>query len=123
LYKICDDSRFLPQGVKEARDAFNKKNAPKVGSGAGPGGSGALGKVTPGQKNSGQSGTGFIPQRGGNGGWKSETSQWYSLVKYLSKRSLLPVSLCNSLQMIDKLASFVCPFLQYPSCEVACVYN
>ena len=98
LYKICDENKFLPQGVKEARDAFNAKNAPKVGPAAGPGGQGGRGKVTGVQKSSGQSGAGFIPPRSGNGGWKSETSQWYSLVKYLSKRGLLPVSSCKTLQ-------------------------
>lgn len=118
LYRICDNDNFLPQGVKEARDAFNSKNTPKVGvssgqAGAssiagrgGPGGRGwTSGKGTPGQKGSGQLGAAPFVQRGVSGGWKSETAQWYSLVKNLSKRGLLPVVVfCFSKNRCDKSA-------------------
>ncbi|KAL3685939.1 hypothetical protein R1sor_003961 [Riccia sorocarpa] len=103
LYKICSMETFLPLGVKEARDAHHVKTAPKAsGSGAGApqgrgagypqgrgggAGRGGHGGKTFVNKVGSQSGSG----RGGNGAWRSETSQWYSFVNYLLKKNLLPV--------------------------------
>lgn len=117
LYRICDNDNFMNQGVKEARDAFNLKNTPKSGGSsgqagalsgagrAGPAGRGwntGSGRGASGQRGSGPMG---MVQRGSGGGWKSEASQWYSLVKNLSKRGLLPVVVfCFSKNRCDKSA-------------------
>lgn len=122
LYRICDNGNFLYQGVKEARDAFNLKNTPKSGGSsgqagalsgagrAGPAGRGwntGSGRGASGQRGSGPMG---MVQRGSGGGWKSEASQWYSLVKNLSKRGLLPVSVlkdgCSFLKLSKSFDGF-----------------
>lgn len=118
LYNICDNDTFLPQGVKEAKHAFDLKNSLKVG--AAPGKSGALtpghggpgrgwatrGKGNQGQRGSGHLGAAAVTQRAGSGGWKSETSQWYSLINHLSKKGLLPVVVfCFSKNRCDQLAN------------------
>ncbi|MCO5614575.1 hypothetical protein L7F22_068858 [Adiantum nelumboides] len=115
LYNICDNEIFLSQGVKEARDAFNVKNASKSGgstgqagsfSGAGrgvPGRGQHIGRGASGQRNSGSM---VAVERSASGGWKSEASQWYSLIKNLSKRGLLPVVVfCFSKNRCDKSAN------------------
>ncbi|CAM6105247.1 unnamed protein product [Calypogeia fissa] len=95
LYKICSMENFLPQGIKEARDAHNAKTSSKSGGGTsqgrgGPGrGNHSHGQKAVGGKGGSQGGIGF--QKSGSGAWRSETSQWYSFVNYLLKKGLLPV--------------------------------
>ncbi|KAI5065072.1 hypothetical protein GOP47_0019767 [Adiantum capillus-veneris] len=114
LYKICDNDNFLPQGVKEARDAFNVKNTPKSSSSSGqvgcfsgagrgvPGRGRNIGRGTSGQRGSGSMG---MAERSSSGGWKPEAPQWYSLIKNLSKKGLLPVVVfCFSKNRCDKSA-------------------
>lgn len=123
LYKICEQSTFLPEGYRDAQKAHVAKTtkalpAPGVGSpgqgrggapqgrgggppgrGGGPGGRGGDnqgrggGRRGPTSKQIAQ-GTIQTAMRGsgnGGGGWRSETSQWYTLINNLNKKGLLPV--------------------------------
>ncbi|KAH7404973.1 hypothetical protein KP509_15G051600 [Ceratopteris richardii] len=116
LYKICENKLFLAQGVKAAKDAFNaKKSTPRAGGSSGQAGSftapgrGAAGhgghknsKGAPGQRSSASM---VMAQKNSSGGWRSEASQWYSLIKNLSGKGFLPVVVfCFSKNRCDKSA-------------------
>lgn len=121
LYKICEQSTFLPEGIKEAQKAHLAKTTKQAsagssvgsasqgrgggthGRGGGPAGRGGSmpgrggdnqGKVG-GRKGptSKQVAQGAIQaaMRGGGTGWRSETSQWYTLINNLNSKGLLPV--------------------------------
>lgn len=122
LYKICEQSTFLPEGVKEAHKAHHAKTTKlstssggagggqgRGGGGQGRGGGGGIsgrgagiqgrggdnqgrggGRKGPTSKQVAQ-GTIQTAMRGGGSGWRSETSQWYTLVNNLNKKGLLPV--------------------------------
>jgi antiviral helicase SKI2 len=119
LYKICEQSTFLPEGIKEAQRAhLAKTTKPSAGSGVGSAGQGRGGGTQgrgggPPGRGGGMSGRGGDNQkgavrkgptskqvaqgaidtamRGGGTGWRSETSQWYTLINNLNKKGLLPV--------------------------------
>ncbi|XP_031386867.1 DExH-box ATP-dependent RNA helicase DExH11 isoform X2 [Punica granatum] len=128
LYRICESEIFIQQGLRAARDAFKKKNAPPGGAGNGPkagpspvrgGGQGekcenfSRGKLNKhsGAHNLGKSsGNGAGNQGNGNGdnNWglrRSEASLWLQLINKLSKKSLLPVVVfCFSKNRCDRSA-------------------
>lgn len=148
LYKICEQSTFLPEGVKEAHKAHHAKTTKlstgsggagggqgRGGSGQGRGGGGGIsgrgagaqgrggdnqgrggGRKGPTSKQVAQ-GTIQTAMRGGGSGWRSETSQWYTLVNNLNKKGLLPV--CPNLPLlylylgidVYLLGHFVCSLL------------
>jgi antiviral helicase SKI2 len=119
LYKICEQSTFLPEGIKEAQRAhLAKTTKPSAGSVVGSAGQGRGGGTQgrgggPPGRGGGMSGRGGDNQkgavrkgptskqvaqgaidtamRGGGTGWRSETSQWYTLINNLNKKGLLPV--------------------------------
>lgn len=116
LYRICESETFIQQGLKAAKDAFKKKNAPPVRGGIGPkagpssASSGSKGEkrenFTRGKQNKhsdshnlGKSSVSRVGNQGnGNGenNWglrRSEASLWLQLINKLSKMSLLPVCL------------------------------
>ncbi|KAK4492081.1 hypothetical protein RD792_002878 [Penstemon davidsonii] len=122
LYKICENEKIIPQGLKAAKDVYNKKNSATFTSGTGPHvGSSTTNDRARNQrrehsshvkqnKHSGShnlvnfSGT----QTNGSNNWgsrRSEASIWLSLITKLSKRSLLPVVIfCFSKNRCDKSA-------------------
>ncbi|KAG0598823.1 hypothetical protein M758_12G103200 [Ceratodon purpureus] len=133
LYKICEQSTFLPEGIKEAQKAhLAKTTKSSAGSGVGspgqgrgggtqgrgggpPGrGGGMAGRGGDNQKGGGRKGPtskqvaqGTIDSamRGGGTGWRSETSQWYTLINNLNKKGLLPVVVfCFSKNRCDQSA-------------------
>ncbi|CAI9106905.1 OLC1v1006152C1 [Oldenlandia corymbosa var. corymbosa] len=126
FYKVCENEKFLPQGLKAAKDS-NKKSLSTVAGGAGGGGysgsvandrarghkreSSSQGKQTKhsGSNNFGSSGGAWANQNnatGHNSGmWRSDATLWSSLIKKLSKNSLLPVVIfCFSKNRCDKSA-------------------
>ncbi|KAK6935765.1 Ski2, N-terminal domain [Dillenia turbinata] len=129
LYKICESETFLSQGLKAAKDSYNKKNPSAGGSGTGSyaGSSSAhSGARTQKRESFGQSKqnkhSGFQNLRnfhgavGGNqsnggsqGNWglrKSEASLWLQLINKLLKNSFLPVVIfCFSKNRCDKSAN------------------
>lgn len=126
LYKICENEKILPQGLKAAKDATKKKNTNVAGGAGTYSGSSAANDRARNQKresfsrgkqnkhsgfqNLGNSGPGWGNQNSGGGGnaWgsrRSEASLWLSLIKKLSKKSLLPVVIfCFSKNRCDKSA-------------------
>ncbi|XP_057953252.1 DExH-box ATP-dependent RNA helicase DExH11 [Malania oleifera] len=124
LYKVCENETFINQGLKAAKDAYNKKNL-SIGSGAGSrsgsvaahDGARAQRRENPSRvkqskhQNLGNfSGTGGVYQNsgGGHSNWmsrRSEGSIWMSLINKLSRKSLLPVVIfCFSKNRCDKSA-------------------
>ncbi|KAM4083476.1 hypothetical protein ACB094_08G060300 [Castanea mollissima] len=127
LYKICENETFMPQGFKNAKDAFKKKNLTGVGGGTGSyvGVPAAIdgraqrrehsnrGKQN---KHSGSQNLGnFTGAVGGNrnygnsqnnwGSRRSDANLWLQLINNLSKKSLLPVVIfCFSKNRCDKSA-------------------
>lgn len=120
LYKICEQSTFLPEGIRDAQKAHlaktTKASTPSGGGSAGQGrGGGTQGRGGgPPGRGGGMAGRGGDNQgrgggrkgptskqiaqgtiqtamRGGGAGWRSETSQWYTLINNLNKKGLLPV--------------------------------
>ncbi|PIA54426.1 hypothetical protein AQUCO_00900760v1 [Aquilegia coerulea] len=123
LYKICESEKFQPQGLKTAKDAYNKKNSSTLGGGSGThAGSAVLHGSAPvrqqrensirgkQQKHSGtQSVSKFSGTAGPNqntwGSRKPEAQLWMQLINKLSKKSLLPVIIfCFSKNRCDKSA-------------------
>lgn len=126
LYSICEQENFLVSGVKEAKDAqyvktvgksaVASRGAPVAARGAGSVGQGgaasgrggaATGRGGPGNqgrtRGPPKSGAGGHAQKivqasigSSNSGWRSETSQWYTLINKLSKKNLLPVCMLQA---------------------------
>lgn len=122
LYKICEQSTFLPDGIRDAQKAHLAKTTKALtpsgsgapqgrggatqGRGGGPQGRGGGGRGGDNQQGRGagrkgptskQVAQGAIQtaMRGGGTGWRSETSQWYTLINNLNKKGLLPVCFSN----------------------------
>lgn len=111
LYKVCENEKFVPQGLKAAKDSYKKKNTSTVGgTGAYFGSSAANDRARAqkhesslqrkqtkhsGSQNFGSSGAVRGTQNNGpgpnNGLRRSEATLWLSLINKLSKKSLLPV--------------------------------
>ncbi|KAI3765479.1 hypothetical protein L2E82_15514 [Cichorium intybus] len=131
LYKICEQEKFIPQGLKAAKDAHKRKTMATAGGGSGAypslpaahdnsrsqkPNSFARGKPIKqsGPQNLGNFGGGSGGGRGnqgyggGNNNWGnrvSEKSLWLSLINKLGKTSLLPVVIfCFSKNRCDKSA-------------------
>ncbi|KAF5185551.1 Dexh-box atp-dependent rna helicase dexh11 [Thalictrum thalictroides] len=123
LYKVCESESFQPQGLKAAKDAYNKKNSSTLGGGSGThAGSAALhgtGPVRQQRENSNRgkqqkhSGTQTVSKLSGTAGpnqntWglrKPEAQLWMQLINKLSKKSFLPVIIfCFSKNRCDKSA-------------------
>ncbi|CAH1423609.1 unnamed protein product [Lactuca virosa] len=128
LYKICEQEKFIPQGLKSAKDAHRRKTMATAGSGSGAypslptthdnsrsqkPNSFARGKPIKqtGPQNLGNFGGGGRGNQGyggGNNNWGnrvSEKSLWLSLINKLGKTSLLPVVIfCFSKNRCDKSA-------------------
>lgn len=124
LYKVCENEKFVPQGLKAAKVASKKKSTSSVAGGAGsyPGSSvsndrarahrresSLQGKQTrhSGSQNLGNSGAAWGIQNNGPGPntglRRSEATMWLSLINKLSKKSLLPVVIfCFSKNRCDK---------------------
>ena len=129
LHRVCENEAFLPQGLKAAKDAYNKKNAVTVksgsamhsGSAVGSGGAHAHNRESSyrgKQKHSGSHSSGnangiglgsFTNGNQNNQGLRRfDASLWLQLVNKLSKKSLLPVRgissmLTQSYSVIDFL--------------------
>lgn len=114
LYKICEHERMMPQGLKAAKDVYRKKNSPAVTGGGGHqiGSSAANERARIHRRDNSsrekqnkhfgsQNSVNFSgAHSGGNNYWgsrRSEASVWLSLIKKLSKISLLPV--CASVRL------------------------
>lgn len=111
LYKICENEKMIPQGLKAAKDLHKIKNSPTVsGSGSYSGSSVAnerakrhesfshakQNKHAASQNAVNFSGANRGTQSGTSNNWgsrRSEASIWLSLINKLSKKSLLPVCL------------------------------
>ncbi|KAL2238417.1 DExH-box ATP-dependent RNA helicase DExH11 [Sesamum indicum] len=125
LYKICENEKIIPQGLKAAKDAHKKKNSVTVtGTGSHSGGTASNDRTrnqrrensfhAKQNKHSGfqnmidSSGANRGTQTSGSNNWgsrRSEASIWLSLINKLSKRSLLPVVIfCFSKNRCDKSA-------------------
>ncbi|KAK6163790.1 hypothetical protein DH2020_000654 [Rehmannia glutinosa] len=125
LYKICENEKIIPQGLKAAKDAHKKKNSATVtGTGSYSGSSVANERArvlrrensshTKQNKHSGSqntltsSGAAWGTQTSGSNNWgsrRSEASVWLSLINKLSKKSFLPVVIfCFSKNRCDKSA-------------------
>ncbi|KAL1370055.1 hypothetical protein AAHE18_01G032100 [Arachis hypogaea] len=119
LYKICENEKFLPQGLKAAKDVSKKKNLTAGGSGPKTGTSAGRDNArvqkrdnTSRGKQHGNnfSGTGRGYQNNGNGqnNWelrRADASMWLMLINKLSKKSLLPVVIfCFSKNRCDRSA-------------------
>ncbi|XP_041998400.1 DExH-box ATP-dependent RNA helicase DExH11-like isoform X1 [Salvia splendens] len=123
LYKICENEKMIPQGLKAAKDLHKIKNSPTVsGSGSYSGSSVAnerakrhesffhakQNKHAASQNAVNFSGANRGTQRGTSNNWgsrRSEASIWLSLINKLSKKSLLPVVIfCFSKNRCDKSA-------------------
>ncbi|XP_012837516.1 PREDICTED: ATP-dependent RNA helicase SKI2 isoform X3 [Erythranthe guttata] len=125
LYKICENEKIIPHGLKAAKDMYRKKNsATATGTGSYSGSSAGNERArTMRRENSSQakqnkhSGSqnmqnfsGANPgtqTNGGNsyGSRRSEASLWLSLINKLSKISLLPVVIfCFSKNRCDRSA-------------------
>ncbi|KAL3530840.1 hypothetical protein ACH5RR_010162 [Cinchona calisaya] len=124
LYKVCENEKFVPQGLKAAKDANKKKNTNTAAgrTGAHPGSSAANDRARAhkresslqgrqskhsGSQNFGNSGAVWGNQNNGlgpnTGLRRSEATLWLLLVNKLSKRSLLPVVIfCFSKNRCDK---------------------
>nr|XP_043623499.1 DExH-box ATP-dependent RNA helicase DExH11 [Erigeron canadensis] len=119
LFKICEQEKFISQGLKAVKDAYNKKTKGTVG---GSSGSYPLLPSPHSQKPNSfmrgkpikQTGSqnlgnfGGAGRGGGNNNWgsrMSEKSLWLSLINKLAKMSLLPVVIfCFSKNRCDKSA-------------------
>lgn len=110
LYKICENEKIIPQGLKAAKDVYYKKNHPATVNSAGSSvanerakrresSSHAKQNKHPASQNMGKSsGANWGTQMGTSNNWssrRSEASIWLSLINNLSKKSLLPVSLIS----------------------------
>ncbi|KAL7113884.1 hypothetical protein ACP275_04G086900 [Erythranthe tilingii] len=125
LYKICENEKIIPHGLKAAKDMYRKKNsATATGTGSYSGSSAGNERArTMRRENSSQakqnkhsgsqnmqnfSGSNPGTQtNGGNsyGSRRSEASLWLSLINKLSKISLLPVVIfCFSKNRCDRSA-------------------
>ncbi|GKB73961.1 DExH-box ATP-dependent RNA helicase DExH11 [Tanacetum coccineum] len=129
LYKICEQEKFISQGLRAAKDAHKRKTMSKVGGGSGSYPSlpsphdgtrsqnansfmrGKPNKQTGPQNLGNFVGSGRGNQgygSGGNNNWGSRVSEksvWLSLINKLSKMSLLPVVIfCFSKNRCDKSA-------------------
>ncbi|KAL0389106.1 UNVERIFIED_CONTAM: DExH-box ATP-dependent RNA helicase DExH11 [Sesamum calycinum] len=124
LYKICENEKIIPQGLKAAKDAHKKKNSVMVtGTGSHSGSTAANERARnqrrenyshakknkhSGFQNMDSSGANRGTQTSGSNNWglrRSEASIWLSLINKLSKRSLLPVVIfCFSKNRCDKSA-------------------
>ncbi|KAL0458826.1 UNVERIFIED_CONTAM: DExH-box ATP-dependent RNA helicase DExH11 [Sesamum latifolium] len=125
LYKICENEKIIPQGLKAAKDAHKKKNSVTVTGTGSHSGSTAANERARNQrrensfhakqnKHSGfqnmvdSSGAIRGTQTSGGNNWgsrRAEASIWLSLINKLSKRSLLPVVIfCFSKNRCDKSA-------------------
>ncbi|KAK9078766.1 hypothetical protein SSX86_002824 [Deinandra increscens subsp. villosa] len=115
VYKICEQEKFISQGLRAAKDAHKKKNMTTGVGGSGslaaphtqkPNTSFARGKPIKQTGPQNLFGTGRANQ--GNNNWGSrisEKSLWLSLINKLSKTSLLPVVIfCFSKNRCDKSA-------------------
>lgn len=90
----------MPQGLKAAKDVYNKKNSTTVGGGKGAyHGSAKHNSVIHAERcetpSRGQKNKHYVMGNQNNGGsWlsrRSEASLWLQLINKLSKKSLLPV--------------------------------
>ncbi|GAV74483.1 DEAD domain-containing protein/Helicase_C domain-containing protein/DSHCT domain-containing protein/rRNA_proc-arch domain-containing protein [Cephalotus follicularis] len=132
FYKICENEKFLPQGLKAAKEFYKKKNSSLVNRGTGLySGSVASHDGARGQKhenpnrgkqnkhsasqNVGQftgTGGGYQNNGGSQNNWRSrkssEASMWCLLIDKLNKKSLLPVIIfCFSKNRCDKYADSI----------------
>ncbi|XP_076886194.1 DExH-box ATP-dependent RNA helicase DExH11-like [Bidens hawaiensis] len=117
VYKICEQEKFLSQGLRAAKDAHKRKTMT-----TGVGGSGPLapphtqkpntgfarGKPNSNKQTGPQNFVGTGRAHQGNNNWGSRVSEksvWLSLINKLSKTSLLPVVIfCFSKNRCDKSA-------------------
>ncbi|XP_051134448.1 DExH-box ATP-dependent RNA helicase DExH11 isoform X2 [Andrographis paniculata] len=120
LYKICENEKIIPQGIKAAKDVYKKKNsATATGPGSHMGSSAATERSrnqrhentsqAKQKKHSGSMNVGnFRAQNSGNNNWgsrRAEANIWLTLINKLSKNSLLPVVIfCFSKNRCDKSA-------------------
>ncbi|KAI3450303.1 hypothetical protein Pfo_006968 [Paulownia fortunei] len=112
LYKICENEKIIPQGLKAAKDVYKKKNSATVtGTGSYSGSSAANERArTLRRESSSHAKQNKHPgsQNSGSNNWgsrRSEASVWLSLINKLSKKSLLPVVIfCFSKNRCDKSA-------------------
>ncbi|KAG8387912.1 hypothetical protein BUALT_Bualt02G0070700 [Buddleja alternifolia] len=119
LYTICENEKIIFQGLKATKDAYKKKNSPKVtGTGSYSGSSAANERArtmrrenssyAKHNKHSGSQNMMKETHTGGGNNWgsrRSEATVWLSLINKLSKKSLLPVVIfCFSKNRCDKSA-------------------
>ncbi|KZV40547.1 hypothetical protein F511_29373 [Dorcoceras hygrometricum] len=123
FYKICENEKIIPQGLKAAKDVYKKKNSAAATSGAGSGSSPANERATnqkressfnskrgkhSGSQNLVNSGAGWGYQTNASNSWgsrRSEASIWLLLINQLAKKFLLPVVIfCFSKNRCDKSA-------------------
>ncbi|KAI3774096.1 hypothetical protein L1987_48639 [Smallanthus sonchifolius] len=115
VYKICEQEKFISQGLRATKDAHKRKTLTTGVGGSGsraaphtqkPNTSFARGK--PNKQTGPQNFVGTGRANQGNNNWGSrisEKSVWLSLIKKLSKTSLLPVVIfCFSKNRCDKSA-------------------
>lgn len=113
LYKICENEKMIPQGLKAAKDVYNKKNATTVsGAGSYSGSSVANERAkrhegsSHAKQNKHHASRNVVKFSGGTqssssnnwGSRRSEASIWL-LINNLSKKSLLPV--CLNIYMLN----------------------
>ncbi|XP_073149215.1 DExH-box ATP-dependent RNA helicase DExH11 isoform X2 [Henckelia pumila] len=123
FYKICENEKIIPQGLKAAKDVYKKKNSAAITSGAGSGPLPANERARnqkressfnakqakhSGSQNLVNSGAGWGYQNNASNSWglrRSEASIWLSLINQLAKKFLLPVVIfCFSKNRCDKSA-------------------
>ncbi|PIN04704.1 Cytoplasmic exosomal RNA helicase SKI2, DEAD-box superfamily [Handroanthus impetiginosus] len=125
LYKICENEKIIPQGLKAAKDVYKKKNSATVTGTASYSGSSAANERARTQRRENSThvkqnkhsvsqnmvnftGGNWGTQSSGSNNWssrRSEASIWLSLINKLSKKSLLPVVIfCFSKNRCDKSA-------------------
>lgn len=110
LYKICENEKIIPQGLKAAKDVYYKKNHPATVNSAGSSVANERAKRRESSSHAKQnkhpasqnmvksSGANWGTQMGTSNNWssrRSEASIWLSLINNLSKKSLLPVCLIS----------------------------
>lgn len=131
LYRVCENEKFISQGLKSARDAFKKKSSLSYGASSGSyaghssNREGVRGEkrenFSRGKQNK-HSSSQHLGTNTGNGGgfqsngssqnnWgarRSEASVWLQLINKLSNKSLLPVVIfCFSKNRCDKSADSI----------------
>lgn len=123
LYKICENEKIIPKGLKAAKDVYKVKNSATYSGAGSYSGSSVANERTkrressshakqnkyPASQNAGNfSGANSGTQISSNNKWgsrRSEAAIWLSLINNLSKKSLLPVVIfCFSKNRCDKSA-------------------